>query len=90
MHVTQEVHVRRSATGALVLHQEVAEDQLVPVLLLHHHQLRGGERERGGGRSQREKLFLSRKGRIKSGNDGVAAKRKEVSRSPSCIATAEL
>lgn len=47
VHVTQEVHVRRSAAGALVLHQEVAEDQLVPVLLLHHHQLRGGERERG-------------------------------------------
>lgn len=58
VHVTQEVHVRRAAARALVLHQEVAEDQLVPVLLLHHHQLRGREREREG--SQGEALLVKK------------------------------
>lgn len=52
MHVTQEVHVRSSAAGALVLHQEVAEDQLIPVLLLHHHQLQARE-----GRRARERRW---------------------------------
>ena len=54
VHVTQEVHVRCSPAGALVLDQEVPEYQLGSVLLLHHHQLqargegsvRESERER--------------------------------------------
>lgn len=51
VHVTQEVHVRRSPTGALVLHQEVPKYQLGPVFLFHHCQLqrtRRGEGEEEG------------------------------------------
>ena len=39
VHVTQEVHVRRSTAGALVLNQEVPEYELGLVFLFHHSQL---------------------------------------------------
>lgn len=40
VHVTQEVHVRGPTIVALILHQEVLEDQLQLVFLFHHHELK--------------------------------------------------
>ncbi len=43
VHVTQEVHVRGPTIVALVLHQEVLEDQLQLVFLFHHHELKDND-----------------------------------------------
>jgi len=40
VHVTQEVHIRGPTIVALILHQEVLENQLQLVFLFHHHELK--------------------------------------------------
>lgn len=44
VHVTQEVHIRGPTVVALILHQEVLEDQLQLVFLFHHHELKDNKK----------------------------------------------
>lgn len=54
VHVAQEVHVGRSPADALVLHQEVLEDELILVFLFHHRQLQTRSKSEEKGREEEE------------------------------------